>query len=41
MAKKPTSNPSHRTRRRVRIQQVLFTVLGLLVVASFVLSLMQ
>lgn len=41
MAKKPAANPNHRARRRMRIQSLLFTVLGLLVVASFVLSLIQ
>jgi hypothetical protein len=41
VAKRPTSHSSSRSRRRVRIQQVLFTVLGLLIVASFVLSMMQ
>lgn len=41
MAKKPAANPSRRTRRRIRLQSLIFTLLGLLVVASFVLSLIQ
>ena len=41
MARKTTTKPSHRTRRKMRLQGLLFTLLGLLVVASFVLSLIQ
>jgi predicted nucleic acid-binding Zn ribbon protein len=41
MAKRPLANPNNRARRRMRIQSLLFTLLGLLVVASFVLSLIQ
>ena len=41
MAKRPVANPNNRARRRMRIQSLLFTLLGLLVVASFVLSLIQ
>jgi len=39
VAKKAAANRSARVRRRMRVQSVLFTLLGLLIVASFVLSL--
>ena len=41
MAKKAATNRSGRPRRRIRAQSLVFTVLGLLVVASFVLSLIK
>ena len=41
MARKTATKPSNRTHRRMRLQGLLFTLLGLLVVASFVLSLIQ
>ena len=41
VARKTATKPSNRTRRRMRLQGLLFTLLGLLVVASFVLSLIQ
>jgi hypothetical protein len=41
VAKKATANRSGRGRRRMRVQSLVFTLLGLLVVASFVLSLIQ
>ena len=41
VARKTATKPGNRTRRKMRLQGLLFSLLGLLVVASFVLSLIQ
>lgn len=41
MAQRAKTNKGGRRRRRVRTQSVLYTILGLIIVASFVLRLIK